>query len=275
MSALLAGASISLREAHLDPLLDRPPQLPFIEVLADNYLARRGPHYLRLRAVAERYPVLLHCVGFSLGSDAPVDKAYLNRIAAMARELNAATVSDHLSLSQTDSGYVHDLLPIRYRHQTLAPLTDKVRAVQDRLPVPLLLENVSRYTAYQDDQLSEGALFGELVAQTGVGLLMDVNNLFVTAHNLGQDARSMLSEYPSSAVRQYHLAGHHARPPLLVDSHGAAVDDAVWHLYRHCLDTIGCRPTIIEWDNNLPPLPRLLAEAHQAQRWLFAAQGVA
>ncbi|MBY5990614.1 DUF692 domain-containing protein [Ferrimonas balearica] len=275
MSALLAGASISLRESHLETLLARPPQLPFIEVLADNFLALRGPHYAKLRALAERYPVLLHCVGFSIGSDTPLETDYLARVARMARELNAVTVSDHLSLSQTPHGFVHDLLPLNYQKRFLPGLVAKVAALQAALPVPLLLENVSRYLRYPDDELEEGALCQELVAQTGVGLLLDVNNLYVTAHNLESDPYTLLASYPLSAVRQYHLAGHHQNAPLLVDSHGAEVAEPVWVLYRHCLKTVGCHPTIIEWDNNLPPLPRLLDEAQRAQRWLLQAQVVA
>ncbi|TAA45097.1 DUF692 domain-containing protein [Corallincola spongiicola] len=270
-----ASASISVREAHLLELLASEPSLPFVEVLADNFLAMRGRHYQLIRQVAERYPVVLHCVGMSVGSTHAPAAGYVQRIAALARDLSACAVSDHLSVSAMADEFVHDLLPIQYREACIPRLVKHIRQVQEHLPVPLLLENISRYLAYRSDEISEGQLFGELHRQTGVGLLFDVNNLYVTAHNLQCDVRQMLNEYPIGAVQQYHLAGYQERPPLLVDTHGCPVSPPVWELYALALARFGAKPTIIEWDNDLPPLAELLSTVARAQRLMMPLAGVA
>ncbi|GAA4874699.1 DUF692 domain-containing protein [Ferrimonas pelagia] len=271
MRALPPHASISLRETHLAQLLAQRPPLPFIEVVADNFLALRGPHYAGLRQLSEHYPILLHCVGFSFGSAQPPAPDYTRKVATMAQELGALNVTDHLSLSALNDEFIHDLLPIRYHPDSLQALCDNLSRVQEALPVPLLLENPSRYLAYADDEMSEGNMMTKLVQRTGIGVLMDINNLYVTGHNLGLCPQAMLADYPQEAIDLYHLAGHHAQPPLLVDSHSAAICPEVWQLYEYAITQIGPRPTIIEWDNQLPPLPTLIEQAQLAQAYLQAA----
>ncbi|GAA5216071.1 DUF692 domain-containing protein [Corallincola platygyrae] len=254
-------------------LLSADHPLPFVEILADNFLAMRGVHYQMLQAVAERYPVALHCVGMSVGSE--VNSAYLMRVALMAKELNAISVSDHLSLSQLPGAVVHDLLPICYQEPVISGICANIKRIQSQLEVPFLLENVSRYTTYRDDNIQEGELFHRLHDATGVGMLLDVNNVYVTAHNLNLDAELLLLSYPRQAVCQYHLAGHQSRPPLLVDTHGSHVCAEVWELYLKAIAHFGGHPTIIEWDNDIPPLVELLTSADRAQHLMTPVAGVA
>ncbi|WP_051252906.1 DUF692 domain-containing protein [Ferrimonas kyonanensis] len=258
------SVSISLREQHLQQVLQRREPLPFVEVMADNYLALRGPHYQLLQQVAQRYPVVLHCVGLSPGSGG-ADDDYLRRLGRMASELGAIAVSDHLSVSQLPGGRVHDLLPIRYRPEMLPPLVAAIHRIQDVTGLPFIIENISRYLAYADDCLDEGELLDELHRRTGAGMLLDINNLYVTAHNLGQSPMALLRRFPLGAVAYCHLAGYQQRRHLLVDTHGSRVSEPVWQLYAQVLAAMGPRPTIIEWDNDIPPLEVLLEEARRAE----------
>ncbi|WP_298443937.1 DUF692 domain-containing protein [uncultured Ferrimonas sp.] len=260
------AVSFSVREPHLQQILQRQLSLPFIEVMADNYLSLRGPHYHRLCQLAERYPVVLHCVGLSVGSGGAADD-YLTKLAIMADELNAIAISDHLSVSQLAEGDSHDLLPLCYQRDLLPALQHSIERLQHRLPLPLILENVSRYLSYRDDNIGEGELLAELHRRTGIGLLLDINNLYVSAHNLQCPVAELLAKLPLTAVSYCHLAGHQPQGELLLDHHGSQVSEPVWQLYQQLLAQMGPRPTIIEWDNHLPPLDTLLGEVARARRY--------
>ncbi|WP_067658550.1 DUF692 domain-containing protein [Ferrimonas marina] len=261
----LTCASISLREPHMAELLARELPLPYLEVMADNFLSGRGPHYHLLKQLAERYPIELHCVGFSFGST--LDPDYLKAIARLAVDLNARSVSDHLSLSAVPGGFVHDLLPVTYQESSLQVLCDNLGRTQEVLSQPLRLENPSRYLSYQADCLTEGEMMTELHRRCGIEVLLDINNLYVTGHNLGIEPEALMADYPAAAVRQYHLAGHAQQPPLLLDNHGNTVSEPVWQLYQQALESFGVHPTVIEWDDDLPALDTLLGEARQAERF--------
>lgn len=256
-------AGISLREGHMAQLLQRREPLPFVEILADNFMALRGPHYHLLRQVAERYPVILHCVGLSLASSGP-DEGYLQRLRIMADELGAIGVSDHLAVCRLPDGHVHDLLPVSYSIDTLDRLCQQVERVQQVTGLPMAVENISRYLAYRDDSLDEGEMLSEMHRRTGAGVLLDVNNLYVTARNLDQDPLTLLESFPLEAVHYCHLAGYEQRNRLLVDTHGSRVSSPVWRLYGQVLERMGPRPMVIEWDNAIPQLPVLLEEAARA-----------
>ncbi|QIZ77109.1 DUF692 domain-containing protein [Ferrimonas lipolytica] len=262
--------SISVREQHLQQLLQRRPPLPFIEILADNYLSLRGPHYHALCQLAEHYPIVLHCVGLSIGSGGAA-VSYLAKIKTMADEIDAIAISDHLSASELNGVNSHDLLPISYQQQFVEPLCASIGRVQDYFKRPFILENVSRYLSYPDDQLNEGVLLTQLVQKTGIGLLFDINNLFVTAHNLNLNSDQMLANLPLSAVSYYHLGGHQQQGQLLLDNHGSKIAEPVWQLYQQVLTLIGPKPTIIEWDNNIPPLEALFDEANKAHQLMYTA----
>ncbi|SDK34200.1 hypothetical protein SAMN04488540_12715 [Ferrimonas sediminum] len=267
------SVSISVREQHLQQVLQRRQPLPFVEVMADNYLALRGPHYRLLQQVAQRHPVVLHCVGLSLGSGG-ADDDYLKRLARMASELGAIAVSDHLSVSQLPGGRVHDLLPIRYCPEMVPPLMAAIHRIQDTTGLPFIIENISRYLAYADDCLDEGELLGELHRRTGAGVLLDINNLYVTAHNLGLSPMALLRQFPLGAVAYCHLAGYQRRQNVLVDTHGSSVSEPVWQLYARVIAAMGPRPTIIEWDNDIPPLSVLLQEADRARSLLQRQEAI-
>lgn len=264
------AASFSVRETHMGELLAETTSLPFIEVMADNFMALRGPHYYQLQQLAERYPVVLHCVGLSLGGAGPTEE-YLKRLTYMANELSAIAISDHLSVSTIDGTDLHDLLPIRYDHRTLAQLESQIQRVQTQTRLPLLLENISRYLAYRDDFIDEGEMLAELNRRTDVGILLDINNLYVTAHNLDGDPLVLLKHFPLHAVGYCHLAGHERRQALLVDTHGCHVSEAVWQLFQQVLNSMGPKPTIIEWDNQIPPVATMLRESAIAERILQEA----
>lgn len=264
MALLLTGAGIGLREAHMAQILAEQPDLPFVEVLADNFLSLRGPHVYQLLQIAERYPVLLHCVGLSLGSEQRPDPEYLHRLKRLAQMLRPLAVSDHMSMSALPGHFVHDLLPIPYTHARLQHLCENVERVQAQFAIPVLVENISRYLDYRDNQLSETQMLSALVEHTGCGLLLDLNNLYVNAMNLQVDVNHYLAALPHQAVGYLHLAGYEQVDGTLVDTHGARVAPAVWQLFSDYLASYGAKPTLIEWDNNLPTLTELIAEAERA-----------
>lgn len=268
---LPAAAGIGLRACHVPALLKQGPDVPWLELLADNHLAPRGPGR-DLEALAERHPVALHCVSLNLGGAAPIDGEHLRRIRRLADRLGAAQVSDHLCFTAAGEVHHHDLLPLPWTEESLRHVAGRVARIQDALGRRLLVENVSAYLTYRHSTLSEPELLSALVAETGCGLLVDVNNLYVNQANHGTDARAWLEGIPPAAVAEAHLAGHEARDGLLVDTHGAPVAPGVWGLYRDFAARFPGVPVLVERDNAIPPLDDLLAEARRAQAILDAPE---
>lgn len=264
-------AGIGLRHPHFRDMLARRPPLAFLEVHSENYFGAGGPphHYLeRLRA---DYPLSLHGVGLSLGSADPLDKDYLARLKALIRRYQPALVSDHLSWSSVDGMHAHGLLPLPFSLATVRHVAGRIRQAQDFLGRPILVENISAYVAYPTSDMAEWDFVNAVLEEADCDLLLDVNNLYVNAVNHGFDPLDWLAAVPAGRVREIHLAGYDHDPTgLLVDTHGLPVHPPVWALYRAALERLGPRPTLIEWDTDIPPLDTLLAEAVRADALLEA-----
>jgi hypothetical protein len=286
---LPARAGIGLKPQHLGELLASRPDIGFFEVHAENYMVDGGPLHRGLTRIREHYPVTLHGVGLSIGGEAPPDERHLDRLDALIRRYQPAWFSEHLAWSGHGGAFFNDLLPLPYNAATLARVCRHIDRVQTRLQCRMLLENPATYVEFIDSTMDEADFLTEVLRRTGCGLLLDVNNAFVSCINHGRDAAAFLAALPLAAVQQIHLAGFTAErdaagAPLLIDSHGAPVDDAVWALYAGVLARRGAVPTLLERDNDLPPLAELLAEAWHAERLMpvpgrmatdMAAEGVA
>jgi uncharacterized protein (UPF0276 family) len=253
-----------------------PGPVRWIEIHAENYMGDGGRPLAQLRALAGRMPVSVHGVGLSIGGQRPLDRDHLARLRRLLDWLAPASFSEHLAWSTHDAGFFNDLLPLPWTQATLARVAAHVDEVQDRLGRRMLLENPSSYLAFAESEMDEVTFLSELVRRTGCGLLLDVNNVFVSATNLGRDPRAYIDAFPLGAVGEIHLGGHDAEKddhgaPLLIDSHGRAVADPVWALYAHALDRAGPRPTLVEWDTDVPDWPVLRAEAARAAAALAPA----
>ncbi len=264
---------VGLRADHHRALTDRlastlPLPVDFIEVHAENYLFPGSPAHHLLRHLADRLPISLHSIGLSLGSAEGVDSLHLDRLAALAEICAPVLISDHLAWCRVGGQYLNDLLPLPYTSEALDVVCANIDQVQTRLRRRLLLENPSTYLTLPGDW-SEGAFLAEILRRTGCGLLLDVNNIYVSAENQRLAPQALLADYPLEAAEELHLAGHDLRQtpdgPLRIDTHAAPVCDAVWALYRAILQRIGPRPTLLEWDADLPSFDALLAEAGKAR----------
>lgn len=271
------AAGIGFKPQHFAALTASPGPVRWIEIHAENYLGDGGRPLAQLRALAEAFAVSVHGVGLSIGGEAPPDPDHLARLARLLAWLEPASFSEHLAWSSHDGRYLNDLLPLPYTAATLARVCDHVDQVQDRLGRRMLLENPSSYLAFAESSWSEPDFLAEIARRTGCGLLLDVNNVFVSATNLGTDPRAYVDGFALDRVGEIHLGGHDEDrddegAPLLIDSHGRAVADPVWALLEHVLDAAGPRPVLIEWDNDVPDWPVLRAEAARAEAALARAR---
>lgn len=267
----ISGVGIGLRLPHLDRVLAEKPEIPWLEVLADNHLVAGGPLIRKLEKLREDYPLTLHCVGMSLGGTDPLDLDYLTTIRSLADRLDVTVVSDHLCFTRADGHAFPDLLPLPYTEEALAHVADRVTEVQARLGRRILVENVSAYLAYRDSTIPEGEFLDALAEQADCGLLVDVNNAYVNEINLGTPVEEFLAALPPHRIGQAHLAGYEDRGDFLLDAHSRPVSDAVWmHFEAFCKRFPGV-PTLIEWDNDLPELAVLCEEALKAQSLWQAA----
>jgi hypothetical protein len=272
-------AGIGLRAAHYRELLAARPPLGFIEVHSENYFGDGGAPLHYLEQARALYPLSLHGVGLSLGSTDPLDAWHLERLERLIARFEPALVSDHLCWCSVGGTHLNDLLPLPYTEEALAHFAARVAAVQDRLGREILVENPSSYLQYAHSTIPEWEFLAAVAARSGCGLLLDVNNVYVSATNHGYDPRRYLEALPAAAVREIHLAGHRVnRYPegtLLIDTHDAPVAAPVWELYRHALARLGPRPTLIEWDSELPALEVLVAEAARADAIAAGTDAVA
>ncbi len=260
------GFGLGLRKEHHQAFLDRQQPVDFVEVISENFMACGGRPLATLEAVRERYPVILHGVSMSLGSDQEPDRAYLAELKTLARRIDPLWVSDHLCWTGFGGHNSHDLLPVPYTEEALARCIRNLAIAQDVLDRPLLIENPSSYVSFPDSTLSEWQFLAELSAATGCYLLLDVNNIHVSSVNHGLDPFDFLSGIPTDRVRQIHLAGHsHGPEGMLIDTHDAPVPDPVWALYARAVARFGPTATMIERDDQIPPLDDLLTELAQAR----------
>lgn len=272
-------AGIGLRAQHQAELLARRPAVHWLEAHSENYFGDGGAQVEELVELARRYPISLHGVGLSLGSTDPLDEAHLDRLVRLVDRVRPALVSEHVAWGAAGGRHANDLLPLPYTREALAHLAARIRTVQARLGRTILVENLSSYVAFRDSEMSEPEFLAALVAESGCGLLLDVNNVYVSATNHGFEARGFVDALPPGCIGEMHLAGHSVLERdghrLLVDTHSTHVCADVWSLYEHALARFGATPTLIEWDLDLPPLDVLLAEAAEADRRLRAAHALA
>ena len=266
-AALPCIAGIGLRAPHYREVIQNLPSLGWVEVHSENFFGGGSPLHTLLK-VREHYPVSLHGVGMGLASSAQLDQTHLSDLRRLCETVQPTAVSEHLCWNSAAGTVINDLLPFPYTQEALSTVTSRVEHVQEKLGRRLLVENLSSYLSFTSSEMSEGEFLSELARRTGCGILFDVNNLYVNSRNLGVDARAFIAALPTEAVQEYHLAGYSARDGCLVDTHDHPVYPEVWELYEFALQHIGPRPTLIEWDSDIPALPVLMSEAAKAQQRL-------
>lgn len=264
---------IGFKPQHFAAVLAEPGPVQWLEIHAENYMGDGGRPLAQLRALSERFAISVHGVGLSIGSDGPLDREHLARLKHLTGWLNPASFSEHLAWSTHDSHFLNDLLPLPYTDATLARVADHIDQVQEALGRRMLLENPSSYLAFAESSWPETEFLAELARRTGCGLLLDINNVFVSATNLGFAPQDYIDAFPLAHVGELHLGGHDTQAddhgaPLLIDSHGREVADPVWALLDYTLAKSGSRPVLVEWDTDVPDWPVLRDEAMRAARAL-------
>ena len=262
------SAGLALKPQHYDAALACTVPGVWFEVHAENYMVAGGPRLAWLEAIRARHPISLHGVGLSLASDVSPDRDHLTRFAELVRRIDPVLVSEHLAWSAWRGSYYPDLLPRPRTTESLARIAANILSTQDALGRSIAIENPAHYVRFDDATWGEVDFLAELARRTGCGLLLDVNNVYVSARNLGYSAERYIDAFPVRHVREIHLAGHRADPKLgtslLVDSHDTPVCDEVWALFERTIERTGMRPTLIERDEAIPPFPDLLAERNRA-----------
>ncbi|MBT3239015.1 MAG: DUF692 domain-containing protein [Rhodospirillaceae bacterium] len=267
-----ASVGVGLKAVHFKEIIDTRPDLGFFEVHTENYMGDGGPTHHYLEAIAEHYPLSMHGVGLSLGSSAPLNKEHLRAVRDVVDRYRPALVSEHLSWCMADGVFLNDLLELPLTKATLDLVTDRVAAFQDAVGRKVLVENPSSYLAYDINEISEADFLNELARRSGCGLLLDVNNVFVSSRNLDFRPEDYIDAINPDAVGEIHLAGHsitrHEGRDIHIDDHGSVVTDAVWALYSRALSRTGPVPSLIEWDTDIPELSVLLSEAAKANTFM-------
>ncbi len=266
---LPASPGVGYKPQHFSDLQRDPGPVEWIEIHAENYMGDGGRPLAQLRALTERFALSVHGVGLSIGGETPLDRDHLKRLKKLCDWAQPASFSEHLAWSTHGAEFLNDLLPLPYTDATLTRVASHISQVQDVLGRQMLLENPSSYLAFAESTLSETEFLSELVRMTGCGLLLDVNNVFISATNLGLSAQQYIDAYPLAYVGEIHVGGHDedtddTGAPLLIDSHGTPVVDPVWALLDYTLAQTGPKPVLVEWDNDVPDWPTLRAEAQRA-----------
>ncbi len=264
-SRLELGHGIGLRTRHFAPFLEERPPVDWVEVVTENFMAGGGRPLAVLEKVRRDMPVVLHGVSLSIGSIDPLSESYLDDLALLVRRVEPALVSDHLCWGSHRGRYLHDLLPLPYTAESLDHVAGRVASVQERLGRRLVLENPSSYVAFRESTLSEWEFLSALSHRTGCGILLDVNNVYVSARNLGFEPLDYLDGIDPGSVAYFHLAGHSDKGRYLLDTHDGAVPAEVWHLYREAIRRLGRVPSLLEWDDHIPPLEEVVAESAKAR----------
>jgi uncharacterized protein len=263
-------AGIGLRHPHVADLIEHPASgLAWVEVHTENYLVDGGPRLRQLERIRELYALSFHGVGLSLGSAEPPDPAHLARLRRLTDRFAPALLSEHIAWSIESGHYLNDLFPIPYTEEALSLVARNVRIAQDALGRPLMVENPSSYLRFVDSTMPECEFVAEIARRAGCGILLDINNIHVSAHNHGFAVEDYLETIPGAVIGEFHLAGHATceieGSAILIDDHASRVDEPVWRLFEAALARYGPRPTLIEWDNAIPPLEVLLEERGAAQ----------
>lgn len=265
------GFGVGLRTVHFPYLLEEQPAVDWFEVLAENFMDSGGRPAYVLDRVVERYPVVLHGVSLSIGSTDPLNFVYLERLKALAKRTRAAWVSDHLCWTGVSGLNTHDLLPMPYTDESLRHVIERVRIVSDFLERPVFLENPSTYLEFAESTWRECDFLAALAEQADCGILLDVNNVYVSAFNHGFDAHEYIRAIPVGRVAQIHLAGHTHKGTHILDTHSAPVVNGVWELYAEATRRLGPVSTLLEWDEDIPSFPEVHAEAQKARAFRYEA----
>jgi uncharacterized protein (UPF0276 family) len=260
------GHGIGLRPVHYGELLEAGASgIDWFEAISENFFELAGRPLAVLERVRRDVPVVLHGVGLGIGSGERPSASYVGRLARLAERIEPAWISDHICWGSADGRYVHDLLPVPHTREMLDEIVSRVLELEDELGRPLLLENITAYLRFADDDMPESEFLNELTERAGAGLLLDVNNVYVNSQNLGFDAGAFIDAIRPSSVGQIHVAGHTRHPEFILDSHVGPVPDPVWRLYRRALARFGRVSTLVEWDENVPSLDVVRAEAERAR----------
>lgn len=259
------GFGLGLRPVHYPEILGGMPGVDWFEALTENYLVAGGKPLHHLEQVRAHYPIVLHGVSLSVGSTAPLNRRYLLQLKNLAGRIEPEWISDHLCWTGIGGNNLHDLMPLPYTEEAIEHVAGRVREVQDFLGRQILLENVSSYVTYRDSAISEWEFLSAVAESADCLLLLDVNNIYVSSHNHGFDPQAYLDGIDTARVRQMHLAGHSHDGPLIIDTHDHPIADPVWALYARAIRRFGAVPTMIERDDNIPPLAELIAELAQAR----------
>jgi hypothetical protein len=268
MLSLPASAGIGLRSPHLKQVLADQPKVEWFEVHSENYFVSGGPALTTLEAIRQHYPISLHGVGMSLGSAKNIDLAHLKNLKMLVNRIQPASISEHLCWSSVNGRWLNDLLPLPYSNEALDKVCLHVDQVQEALGQTILVENVSSYLRFLPEEMPEWIFVAEVARRTGCRILLDVNNIYVSACNHNYKADEFITNIPIGTVAEIHLAGHEEVDGLLIDTHSRPIRTEVWDLYKTALQRFGPTPTLIEWDQDIPELDVLLAEANKAQRYI-------
>ena len=276
MTPIRPRVGVGYKAQHFNDIMNNADPVGWLEIHAENYMGMGGRPLAQLRALSEKFPFSVHGVGLSIGGEGRLDRDHLSRLKALCDWLNPASFSEHLAWSTHDSAFLNDLLPLPYTAATVKRVADHIGEVQSTLGRQMLLENPSSYLEFAESDMSETDFLAEIAARTGCGLLLDVNNVFVSAVNLGYSPQGYIGAYPIDHVGEIHLGGHdededETGAPLLIDSHGAEVVDPVWALLDYTLAKSGPKPLLIEWDTDVPDWAVLVEEIKRADAVLSVA----
>lgn len=270
MNSTLKLTGIGLRAAHFSEMIEKKPSVAWLEVHSENYFGEGGKSLAHLETIRADYPISLHGVSLSLGSADELNWHHLQQLRDLETRINPCLISDHLSWSSIEGHYLHDLLPLPYTEECIKHIVARIQVVQEYLNRQILIENISSYLHYTHSVLTEQEFLCEIAHQSGCGILLDINNIYVSATNLGFNPHTYLSSIPSQLVQEIHLAGFSTtiidEKEILIDTHNRPVVPAVWDLYRYAISNLGRKPTIIEWDSELPSLETLCLEAYRAEK---------
>jgi uncharacterized protein (UPF0276 family) len=261
----ISGVGLGLRSNHYQEILTSKPNVPWFELLADNYMEDGGLPIERALKIRQDYPLTLHCVGMSLGSCDPLNMEYLTRLKTLSEKLQPTYISDHLAWTSINNKYTHELLPLPYNAHTLNHLCERIEKVQEFLGRTLLIENPSSYLTFEESDISEWEFISQMAKISGCDLLVDINNIYVSSVNHQFDPFHYIASLPEKKVKEIHLAGFTKMDNYLLDSHSEKVHPPVWDLYRAAIKKFGATPTLIEWDSDIPDFSSLYQEALKAE----------
>lgn len=269
----LQGVGVGLRAQHFDDIITTQPKLDWLEVLADNFMQPNSMAIESLMQIRNHYPMVLHSVGMSLGSQDPLNKDYFRKYKNLIDQVQPELISDHLCWISNNQNYLHELLPLPFTQEAINHVSDRIVKVQDLLGQQIAIENVSSYLQFEQNQMFEWEFINHIAERSDCFILFDINNLYVNAVNHGIDPQQYIDNINQERVKYLHLAGFEDMGTHLLDTHGAAVFPEVWQFYQTTIQKLGPVPTLIEWDNNLPPFETLLSEANKARKIMEQTHG--